>query len=320
MKYIIHTLVAVTLLSQAAAAQTPRISFEAPAAYPEGVAYDPASDIFFVSSVKTGTIGKVTPLGQYTVFYRDTTLKSSYGMKVDPARHKLWVCTGDPNYSQYSDSSTYKKIIRIIGLDTRTGVKINDIDLSGLYKGLHFANDMALDNNGNLYITDSYSPVVYRVDASGNAGVFAQSDWFRAVDIGLNGIVWSPDGYLIVAHNSDGNLYKIDISDPRRITRIKQQTFFPGADGLLWDAQGNLVLVQNKGVHKIFRLSSRDNWQSAEVTASTLAADRFHQPSTAASRKNMIYVMNSKLNELTDPTASPSKEFSLQQVRFQPAR
>ncbi|MET0392059.1 MAG: SMP-30/gluconolactonase/LRE family protein [Chitinophagaceae bacterium] len=320
MKYMICILSATVLLSVYTIAQTPRISFEAPAEYPEGLAYDPAADIFFVSSVKTGTIGKVNSQGQYTVFYRDSTLKSSYGMKVDSARHKLWVCTGDPNYSRYSDSSTYKKIIRIISLDTRTGAKLNDIDLSGLYNGLHFANDMTLDNQGNLYITDSYSPVVYRIDANGKAGVFAQSDWFKAVDIGLNGIVWSPDGYLIVAHNSDGNLYKIDISDPRRITRIKQQTFFPGADGLLWDGQGNLVLVQNKGVHKIFRLSSKDNWQSAEVTAGTLAADRFHQPSTATLRKNTIYVMNSKLNELSDPTAAPSKEFSLQQVRFQPSR
>lgn len=321
MKLLSFVLAAAALhASVAVCSQTPRISFQAPYQYPEGIAYDPASDVFFVSSVKTGTIGKVNDRGQYSVFYQDSALKSSFGMKVDSARHKLWVCTGDPNYSHYSDPATYKKLIRVISLDTRTGAKKDDIDLSGLYNGNHFANDIALDDKGNLYITDSYSPVVYKIDANGKAGVFAQSDWFDAVDIGLNGIAWHPGGYLIVAHNSDGQLYKIDISDPRRITRIKQKTFFPGADGLLWDREGNLVLVQNKGVNKVFRLSSADNWQSAEINAATDTYARLHQPSTAALRKGRIYVMNSKMNELTDPTSPLSKEFSLQLVHFQPVR
>jgi len=302
-----------------ASAQTPRISFEAPYVYPEGVAYNEPAGLFYVSSVKTGTIGSVNEQGAYKEFYRDSSLKSSFGMKVDLKRNRLWVCTGDPSYSIYRDSSTYKKLIRLIGIDLNSGKKLEDIDLSTLHNDKHFPNDLALDDAGNIYITDSNSPVIYKVDTGMKASVFAQSDLFKSIGVALNGIVWSPQGFLIVAHNTDGKLYKVDVKDPSKITPIVMKTFFPGADGLLWDSQGKLVLVQNKGVHKVFQLSSTDNWSSAEVTASTKATDRFHQPTTAAMKKKDIYVLNSKMNELTDPTVPPSKEFSLQLVRFQPA-
>ncbi|MBO9659394.1 MAG: hypothetical protein J7527_11270 [Chitinophagaceae bacterium] len=307
------------LFTQLCYTQTTRITFKAPLFYPEGIAVNATSGDFYTGSVKTGTIIKVSPQGAVAPFYSDTSLKSSFGMKVDAKRSKLWVCTGDPNYSDYKDSSTYKKMIRLIGIDLSNGKKTDDIDLSNLYPGKHFANDLTLDDRGNIYVTDSYSPVVYKVDASGKASVLTQSDWFKSIDLGLNGIVWHKNNYLLVAH-SDGHLYKIDLSDPARITRVQHDSFFSGADGLLFDGEGSLILVQNKGTHKIFRLHSTDNWQSAKVVAATAATDRFIQPSTAVQRGSQIYVVNSKLNELNDPTAIPSKEFSFQEVRFLPMK
>lgn len=315
--YLLYILIGWSYCAQA---QTARINFQYPTLYPEGVAYDGGSKIFYVSSVTTGTIGKVDAQGNYTKLYEDPALKSSFGMKVDAKRHRLWVCTGDPNYSRYADSSTYKKMIRLIGIDMATGKKTDEVDLSNLYPGKHFANDLAIDDMGNIYITDSYSPAIYKVDPQMKASVLTTSDWFKSEDLGLNGIVWSPKGYLIVDHNSSGSLFKIDLRDPQRITRITTKGFYPGADGLLWDASGNLVMAQNKGVHRVVALSSKDNWQSADLASSTAATDRFIQPSTLALRDGQLYALNSKLNELSDPTAPPSKEFSLQLVRLMPAK
>lgn len=316
----LNCLFATILLSLEALAQTPRITFTAPMLYPEGVAVHPTKDVFYLSSVKTGTISAVDNTGVYKVLYEDKDLKSTFGMKVDPKTNQLWVCAGDPNYSKYSTPATFQKMARLVSIDITTGKKTKDIDLGGLTPGKHFANDLAFDQKGNMYVTDSFAPIIYKVDAQGKASVFVQSDFFKGEDVGLNGIVYHPQGFLLVANQREGALYKVDEKDPKKITKVKTDIFFPGIDGLLLDEQNNLVLIQNKGINKASQLTSTDGWQSAKVMATTAMVDRFQHPTTGALQKGKIYLLNSKMNELTDSSQTPSKEFSLQLVQFKPAQ
>ncbi|WP_153797338.1 gluconolaconase [Foetidibacter luteolus] len=313
-------LILCSLLSVAAVgtAQTSRINFEAPGVYPEGTAWDEAGQRFFVSSATRATIGTVTPDGVYKPFFQDSSLKSSFGMKVDGQRNLLLICTGDPKYSMYKDSATFKKMIRLIGIDLKSGKKTLDVDLSAIYQGKHFANDLCLDDKGNVYITDSYSPAIYKVDVNGKASLFVTSDLFKGFDIGLNGIVYHPNGYLLAVNNNNGSILKIDVLNSSMIQTVMTDNFFPGADGLLLDKNNNLILVQNKGVNKIFMLQSKDDFKTAVIVAATSTEDRFAQPSTATYQGDKLYVLNSKLNELNDPTLPPSKEFSLQVAELKP--
>ncbi|GAA4321835.1 SMP-30/gluconolactonase/LRE family protein [Mucilaginibacter gynuensis] len=303
-------------------AQTPRITFKADKLYPEGVALDPATGTYYVGSVKTGTIGTVDQQGNYKEFYKDKDLISSFGMKVEPGKNKLWVCLADPdsNYSTHSSPATFRKMARLIAIDLKSAKKIADIDLSKTYNGKHFINDLCFDGKGNIYLTDSFSPVIYKVDAAGKATVFAENELFKSIDIGLNGIVYHPGGYLLVDHNSSGTIIKVPISNPNTASIVKIKTLFPGADGLIIDDQQNLILIQNKGVNKVFKISSVDNWSSAEVKEATGGTDRFAQPSTGVVGAGKVWVLNSRLNELSNPTLVPSKEFSLQLAVFQPVK
>ncbi|MCZ4222532.1 gluconolaconase [Pedobacter rhodius] len=319
MKKIIFGCLFLFSLCTSVCAQTPRITFNVPMLYPEGVAFNASSKTFYISSVKTGTIGTVDKSGNYEVFYKDEDLISSFGMKVDAKTNRLLICLSDPNpnYSRFSKPETFKKMGRLIGINLKTKKREFDINLATLNPGNHFINDLTIDQAGNIYLTDSYSPVIYKVDAKGQANVFAESELFKSVDIGLNGIAFNPAGYLITVNNSNGAILKIDINDPKNITTVKIDNLFPGADGLLFD-QGELILVQNKSVNKIYRISSSDNWQSAKIKAATTGEDRFAQPSTAILDAGQVWVLNSKLNELSNPTLVPSKEFSLQLAVFKP--
>jgi len=98
------------------------------------------------------------------------------------------------------------------------------------------------------------------------------------------------------------------------------RNFFPGADGLLLDENGDLVLIQNKGVDKIYKIQSADNWLSATVTAATVATDRFQNPTTATFANGKVYVLNARLNEIMDKSKNPSKEFSIQEAQLKPVR
>lgn len=310
--------IAAMIICIAAVCQTSRITFKAPMKYPEGVAYNDKTNTFYVSSVKDATIGTVDAAGNYKAFYQDKDLKSSYGMKVNAAKNQLWVCTGDANYSDYADTQTHKKMIRLITIDLSSGKKVQDINLSKLYNGKHFANDLAFDDKGNAYITDSYSPVIYKVDAQGKASVFAENELFKGEDVGLNGITYHPQGFLLTVNNATGAILKVDINNPAMVTKVKIDQLFPGADGLLWDGQGNLVLIQNESLDKANQIASTDGWTTAKIKAATSILDRFQYPTTGILRGDKIYLLNAKLNELNDPTKKPSEEFSLQQVVFKP--
>jgi len=297
---------------------TTRIEFSAPDSYPEGIAYDSIQHTYYVSSARTGTIGKVSPQGTYQPLHVDSTLKSTYGMKIHPDGKRLFVCVSDANYSKYTSPETRKKMARLISIDLTTGKRLSDIDLSGLVPGEHFVNDLTFDNNGNSYITDSYAHAIYRVTADGQASVFSKSPLFETEGIGLNGIVFHPDGYLIADNSNTGQLYKIDIQNPSNVQRVQTEQYFLGADGLVLDDPNYLTIVVNGGNDKIYKLESDDHWQSAVMAGTTLIADRFTYPATATRHMNEIWVMNAKFNELADSNAVPSKTFAIQKAVFKP--
>jgi len=296
---------------------TARIEFSAPDSYPEGIAYDSISKVYFVSSARLGTIGKVTPQGQYSPLYTDNSLKSSYGLKMSPDG-KLYACVGDANYSKFTSPDTRKKMARLLIIDVASGKKLSDIDLAGQAPGQHFPNDIAFDNSGNTYVTDSFANVIYKVTKDGKASVFADSPLFKTKGVGLNGIVYHPGGYFLVSSSGTGAVYKINAADPKQVSKVKIDQFFINADGLALSTSQKLILVQNGGSDKIYELESQDNWESAMLSASTLAADRFTYPSTATLADGKVWVMNANFTELVDSTSVPSKQFAIQHARLMP--
>lgn len=297
---------------------TARIEFNAPESYPEGIAYDSISNVYFVSSARLGSIGKVTPGGVYSLLLNDPSFKSSYGVKVHPDGKRLFVCISDANYSKFTSTDTRKKMARLVGINMVTGKITDDIDLSKLVPGNHFANDLTFDSQQNAYVTDSFSNVIYKVTPGGQASVFADSPMFKTEGVGLNGIVFHPSGYLLTVSSGTGAVYKIDLKNPKSISKVATEQFFINGDGLLLTGINKLVLVQNGGSDKIYELTSEDNFVSAKMSASTLVADRFTYPSTATMANDKVWIMNAKFSELTDSTTVPSKRFEIQHARLMP--
>ena len=320
MKKILSIIMLATATAAIAQPQkpTPRIEFEAPESYPEGVVFDKGANVFYVSSARLGTIGKVDKAGKYTELLADKTFKSTYGLKVSTDGKKLYACVGDANYSKFSTPDTKKKLARLVVIDVKSGKKLQDVDLSKLVPGEHFPNDIALDDKGNAYVTDSFANAIYKVDAKGNATVFSTSELFKTVGVGLNGIVYNPAGYFIAASSGKGCLFKIDAANPKNVAMVKIDQFFPGADGMILNDNNTVTLVQNGGVNKIFKIKSTDNWVTAKPAEATTSEDRFAYPSTATLAGNETWVMNANFSELTEGNNVPSKKFTLQQAVFKP--
>lgn len=286
------------------------IAFTATQAYPEGIAWSPAQNAFFVSSIRLGVIGKVSPQGRYSAFIRDDKLVSSVGLQLDSRRNLLWVAVGDLGNSVRSSAATQGKLAAVAAYDATTGELRAYHDLGGLVEGGHFANDLALDAQGNVYVTDSFSPVIYRVDTHGKASVFVRNELFTGEGFNLNGIVYHADGYLLVAKHNSGELFRVSTNGPREVRRVQLPEALKGADGLLLRAPNRLTVVQNSGADRVVELVSNDGWQSAAIESSSKSAMSF--PTTATLADKHLYVLNSRLDTLLTKDVPRVSEYLLQ--------
>lgn len=294
--------------------QAGNITFVAQESYPEGIAYVSKDATFLVSSLRTGVIGRVTKEGKYQPFIKDDKLISSLGLLLDEKHNALWVAICDLGLSTRSKDATKTKLAAVAVYDATTGARKAYYDLSNLAEGAHLANDLTMDANGNVYVTDSFAPVIYKIDTKGKSSIFAKSDLFKGEGVNLNGIIYHPDGYLLAVKYNSGELFRISVKNPKDITKIQLSETLKGGDGLVLMSKEKLVVVQNQGVDSVNELVSTDGWRSAQVKSKKKSVQSF--PTTGVKVGQSVFALNGRLDSLLDPKAPKVSDFTIQEYRF----
>ena len=206
---------------------------------PEGIAWDPGSRRLFLGSLAKNKIVAIAVDGggkarDFVPSGRDG-LQRVLGMKVDPARKSLWVCSAEAD----APGGNTTRVSTLFRFDVASGKTLQKI--ASPAGGKHLFNDIAIAKDGGLYVTDSEEGAVYRLRAGQETlEVFQPGGRFFYP----NGIALSDDGrFLYVAHVlgiqawelSSGRAF--DLPSPDDVTLI-------GIDGLSFD-RGALVAVQN---------------------------------------------------------------------------
>jgi hypothetical protein len=269
-----------------------------PGLFPEGIEYDAVNGRFLLGSIGEGTIYAVNDDGTFQPFIEDEDFFSTIGLEIDVERNRLLVANtanvfADPSLDVHASLGIY---------NLTTGERLDMINLieddSG---GDHFANDIAVDDAGNAYVTDSQFGV-FKVDVTGSVSVFA------AAEVGItapNGIVYHPNGYLIVADAAAGSLYKVPVDDPANTipVEISQPVY---GDGMVWHPNGSLIVYDYRA-EAVLSLSSDKDWNIAtiELTSSN------HPASTVAVRGDQIYAVYPHFDELYDGTSPEAFEIVL---------
>ncbi|GAA2777138.1 hypothetical protein [Saccharopolyspora taberi] len=281
------------------------------ALHPEGVAWDPSRSAFLVGSLRYGTVSVVTPDGATSTLVKHENLIATGGIRADVERNRLLV-TYDDVYAGpgglLSAGSTPETAGRHAGLgifELDSGKLVQLVDL-GWHSGLHLANDLALDADGNAYVTDSFAPTLFRVDPAGNASVFLEDDAFDAPttdglpEVGLNGIAYHPDGYLLTVRYDTGELLRVPLDGTPRATKVDLDTPVIGADGIALRPDGDLVVATNTirsaGYDGAFLLRSEDGWKSATAVRDERWPDA--SPTTIAVTPHGDYILSSSLQVL----------------------
>ncbi len=287
-----------------------------PALYPEGLEFDQTQNRFLLSSVRKGTVYEVLETGQVQPFIQDERLVSTTGIHIDPDRNRLLVPNSDYGVSLQTTPDTLDQLAALGIYDLTTGEPITYVELDRLRPGPHFANDVAVDDQGNAYVTNSLSPILYKVTPEGEPSIFLESDRFVGNGFNLNGIVYHPDGYLIMAKKSEGVLFKVPLNNPEAFREIQAERQFIGTDGLILAESQNLLVITNRAgetvSNEIFSLSSEDDWQSATVTDSYTSDDDY--PSTGTIRDQQIFVIKGQLHNYTAETTDLVQQFEIEQI------
>ena len=301
------------VLTFSLSANAQNIDFNSNELYPEGIAYSKKQNVFFVSSLHYGKIGKVTPKGVYKEFITDKELVSTIGIHANEKTNLLYVCVSDPGVSVKTDAKTQMKLAKVNAYDSTTGKRKFSTDLGALNpNGGNFANDVDFDKLGNAYVTNSFSPIVYKISPNGKASIFATSDLFKGEGFNLNGIVVYNNQFLIVAKSNSGELFKISLKNPTEITKINTEPIL-GADGIFLDAKNELVVISNSK-KEVYELKSEDNFASAKIINTATTEMTF--PTTGIVANKKYYVLNAKLDEIFNPKANKTSNFLIQEIKF----
>jgi hypothetical protein len=119
---------------------------------PEGLASDGRS--FFVGSVRNRVIYRVGGSGPPARFA--SLPFGVFGMAVDPKRNVLWAATSATGQTEgmKGDRAAVAKI------DLRSGKILKTLDAPA---GVHLFGDLTVAPNGDVYVSDSRSPTIFRI-------------------------------------------------------------------------------------------------------------------------------------------------------------
>jgi superoxide dismutase, Cu-Zn family len=271
------------------------------AVFPESIGVDAQTGDAYVGSLADGTlyrIGREKKTAEIWSPGGADARGSVAGVKIDP-RRRLWAAGG------------YDGTLWIYDLEQR-----RLLARSELAEPPTCVNDIAFGPGGDGFVTDSFVPYLFRVDAESLAverWVDLQAEGVPWPDgLNLNGIVLARDGrHLVSCQTNTGRLWRISLD-----SGSVQEVEVPGgpfehADGLARD--GSFLYVAINARQQVAVLEVQDNGAAASLRT-ILRSDAFAFPTAVALRCDDLLVVNAQLDRMN---GAPELPFTV--VAIEPA-
>jgi sugar lactone lactonase YvrE len=220
--------------------------------FPEGITLDPVTNDLFIGSIFNGRVVKV-PAGSlrgelFAARAPAVLSRGAVGSKVDNARGLLWVCDTNLGADPALPGGT------LTGLSLVDGSVVVTHDLGAAA----FCNDIALDVDGSLFVTETAVGQVFRLDAA-NALTPNSLELFLATPgiaanggFGANGLVLTGSA-LFVANTSAGTIVRFDpaaadVAATETVVAVSEgnaNVILSGPDGMLALSDTQVLVVEN---------------------------------------------------------------------------
>jgi sugar lactone lactonase YvrE len=221
------------------------IRTDAPAdLYPEGIDYDPESDRWLVASIRKRTIIRVAPDGRTSRFpaQGDSALDAVLAVRVDPARDLVWATTRvlpamEGHRAEQPPNAGVVVYRRASGVRLAAVAAPSD-------GSPHLFGDLTIHPSGDVYLTDSETPVLYRArlqDGRIQLVEVARHRLFRS----LQGLAFDRSGRGLYLADYSHGLLAFDL-ETRTVVLLEppRGATLLGIDGIARH-EADLIAVQN---------------------------------------------------------------------------
>ena len=251
----------------------------------------------YMSSLKTGEIFRVDfENGTYEVFH-ESLGPTTVGVSLD-AYGRLFVCGGiDGSFSV---------------IDTKTRQVIKRYQLGGEHT---FINDL-VHTPRFAYITDSFSPVLYKFPLGPYGELPSEEEIIRlpltgdfqyrygeafSDNFNSNGISFTPDkSAVLVVQTNTGKLFRVDTETGATTLVDLAGATVPGGDGLV--LEGNTLYVVQNLPNLVSVIDLSDDGQNGTVRE-RWTDERFDTPTAMARFGNRFYFSNARFTTPDPQTA-----------------
>ncbi len=212
--------------------ELPSISLPKGFQYPNGITRS-SNGTVYVGSITSDRILQISPKNKIkTIFEGDKDIFAVTSLRLDEARGILWGASPDVL------GTAGKHRIFAIDINSNKVLQIITIPDGG------FGNDIALDSQGGVYITDSLLPRIhYLPPGATQLQTWVENQLFRTRKrFGLSGIALRGDGVLFVTMYSDGRLFKVKPN--RTVEEIELPRKIDGSDAIALGEDGSLITIE----------------------------------------------------------------------------
>ena len=220
--------------------QNAKVAFTVPEKdlIPEGLAYDPVSQLFYMGSMYRRKIVRITEKGEVSDVIKSDLyhLQPIGGVHVDPYDQSLWAAS-DPDAAHGSELYHFDAQGQLLERYSPPGA------------GPHDLNDLVLYRSSAIFVTDTEANLTYRFDRKTH--VFTPLKLSRP-QLFPNGITLSEDVTHLYIADWLG-VIMVDLRDnvPREVHAGEHNTLC-GIDGLYW-YKNSLIGVQSAGTFRVAR-------------------------------------------------------------------